>query len=186
MKWPHLRLPREKGGKVPQFDNLAIAQLVRGELEIINSTYLPILQEECSPQLFHLQNLLRLAHKHDWLDVLNFHGTVLEKIQGGELRWQDSFDRYEKEILSSDTLKSVKQVNDSTKKNAEKKNDICYKFIFQTCDWGEECFRRHISSILLAMHRQLDLSIPFHQVFWAACLLGFNPIQSCCTVQNGF
>ena len=82
LKWPHLRLPREKGGKVPKFDNLTVSQLVRGELEIINSTYLPIPQEERSHRLLHLQNLMRLAHKHDWLDVLNFHGTVLEKIEG--------------------------------------------------------------------------------------------------------
>lgn len=89
--WPHeYLLNAAPTAHELTYSDLSYQQLVAGELEIITSG--PISKVERTGRLRHLADLTKDATVYPWPTVSNYHKTVLQQIERGQLRWNDDFD----------------------------------------------------------------------------------------------
>ena len=94
-KWPHTYLSLHFVNREKKYENLTLAEFCAGYTTIL---------ERCSGatrmhRTAHFRELMYLATKFQWRNVLNYHAACLLEIERGHLSWGDSF-----QILQSTTL----------------------------------------------------------------------------------
>lgn len=93
--WPHTYLGLHFINQKKDYEDLTLAEFCAGYAAIL---------EECSGSLLvnriaHFKELMYLATKYQWKNVMNYHGAVLLEIERGHLQWGDSF-----QVLQNTTL----------------------------------------------------------------------------------
>ena len=89
--WPHEYLLNAlPSSQELTYGDLTYQQLIAGELDIIVSG--PINKHERDGRLRHLADLAKDATVYPWPTVRNYHKTILQQIERGQLRWSDDFD----------------------------------------------------------------------------------------------
>ena len=95
--WPHCYLSITHGRRDLKYEELTLAEFVAGYGQILLP---PDLSEvERSSRLKHLVSLMYFSQLYEWQAVLSFHGAVLLEIEGGLLKWEDSFLHLESRTL---------------------------------------------------------------------------------------
>ena len=94
--WPHTYLGLHfVNQKEKDYEELTLAEFCAGYAAIL---------EECDGELLtnrisHFKELMYLATKFQWRNVLSYHGAVLFEIERGHLKWGDNF-----QVLQNTTL----------------------------------------------------------------------------------
>ena len=93
--WPHTYLGLHFINQKKDYEELTLAEFCAGYAAIL---------EECSGALLrnrisHFKELMYLATKFQWRNVMNYHGAVLLEIERGHLQWGDNF-----QVLQNTTL----------------------------------------------------------------------------------
>ena len=81
--------------KEKKFEQLTIAEFCAGYVAILEMSHGSIKAHRTA----HLKELMYLATRYQWRNVLNYHAACLMEIERGHLKWGDSF-----QLLQSTTL----------------------------------------------------------------------------------
>ncbi|KAK3728917.1 hypothetical protein QZH41_005424 [Actinostola sp. cb2023] len=132
--WPHEYLLNAlPSSQELTYTDLTYEQLIAGELDIIVSG--PITKHERDGRLRHLADLSKDATVYPWPTVRNYHKTILQQIERGQLRWSDDFDdlhaRFVRKIPLVDLVESHVT---ATLQKSRNRTRYCGAFQSNHCD----------------------------------------------------
>ena len=95
--WPHSFLRLHFVDKNKKYDQLSMSEFCAGYCTIMEG----MKGKKLSHRLTHLKDLMYLATRYQWKEVLNFHASCLLEVERGQLKWGETT---KFQLLQSTTL----------------------------------------------------------------------------------
>ena len=103
-KWPHSHLSLHFVNKEKKYEELSLAEFCAGFATILE------MFRDTDPQkahrITHFKELMYLATKFQWKNVLNYHAACLLEIERGHLKWGDNFQMMQSTTLAGGFINS--------------------------------------------------------------------------------
>ena len=98
--WPHSQLSLHFVNKDKKFEELSIAEFCAGYATILELEG----QKNMGGRVSHFKELMYLATRYQWKNVLNYHAACLLEIERGHKKWDDSFQMLQNTTLAGGFL----------------------------------------------------------------------------------
>ena len=100
-RWPHTQLALHFAcTKEKKLEELSIPEFCAGYITILETSS----KDKMEHRRAHLKELMYLATKYQWKNVLSYHAACLTEIERGHLRWGDSFQMLQNTTLAGAVL----------------------------------------------------------------------------------
>ncbi|KAK3747903.1 hypothetical protein QZH41_010206, partial [Actinostola sp. cb2023] len=152
--WPHEFLSTIAPSSVElSYLDMNYGQFIAGELEIINAG--PINKHEREQRLRHLTDIAKDATVYPWPTVRNYHKTVLQQIERGQLRWTDDFDELHTRFLRKNPVSLPSYTTPNKPRESRNRPRYCGAFQSKKCTQTHD----HFVDGTLEKHNPLDLPL---------------------------
>ena len=111
-RWPHSFLYLTRAQRKVKYEELTLAEFVAGYAQILLCKDISPL--ECTKRKKHLVSLMYFAQQYEWSAILNFHGSILLKIERGLVHWGDSYLHLESKTLYGHPLQEKSPTSSSS------------------------------------------------------------------------
>ncbi|KAK3733122.1 hypothetical protein QZH41_003227 [Actinostola sp. cb2023] len=137
--WPHEFLSTIAPSSVElSYLDMNYEQFIAGELEIINAG--PINKHEREQRLRHLTDIAKDATVYPWPTVRNYHKTVLQQIERGQLRWTDDFDELHTRFLRKNPVSLPSYTTPNKPRESRNRPRYCGAFQSKKCTQTHDHF----------------------------------------------
>ena len=157
--WPHefIRDPTPNKPDALKYEEMTLAQLVSGELEIILGMKLG--SNTAVHRLSHLQDIVTDAQLYPWDRVRKYHSIILQYLEQGILEWGDCFDNIHTRFIRNPPQSSLSQAVVKNKKTRRAGTRYCYAFQNHKCNQSEDhlvdgTLEKHVCSACLRFRQQ--------------------------------
>ena len=102
-RWPHTQLALHFAcTKEKKLEELSIPEFCAGYITILETSS----KDKMEHRRAHLKELMYLATKYQWKNVLSYHAACLTEIERGHLKWGDNFQMLQNTTLAGAVLSS--------------------------------------------------------------------------------
>ena len=100
-RWPHTQLALHFAcSKEKKLEELSVPEFCAGYITILETSS----KDKREHRMAHLKELMYLATKYQWKNVLSYHAACLTEIERGHLSWGDNFQMLQNTTLAGAVL----------------------------------------------------------------------------------